>query len=557
MSTSGFDVLVIGAGLAGQMAALEAARRGRRVAILSKVQPFRSHSGIPEGGINLAFKTQDSWENQAWDIWNDGHFLSDWDALETVAKEGPEIVLNEFRACLDKDERGEVMAYDFAGTPRAVKAGKNTGLNFIRGLYNELLKQGVRIFPDRVVTSLVVDSGECLGATAFNVLDGQLEGYIAPNILLCSGGFGYLYQNTAHTSQMTGDGQALAYQAGAVLKDMEFVRFHHTILYGSHFAITEGAFRKGMHLYNKNGERFIGKYDPDPLMEGIETFYLKRYMQLELDAGMGVEDQYFLADFTHLSEDYVNTELPRTRRGCLIATGADLLRDRLPVVPGVFMTIGGIATDMDGKTNVNGLFAAGECACTGAHGADWRVGNTLLAALVFGRRAGIAASTDGREVSDKKVTESVQAETKRLSGIASRPENEPYHLVCGDLRRTMSKDVAVVRDHKRLRRTLGAIEALKKRYENASLWDPGLQFNEQLVEFLGLGNMLVLGESVAVAALAREESRGAHWRSDFQGRDDNKWLCHSLIQQSANGPLLSHVPVKLGKFKPEEKVIIR
>jgi succinate dehydrogenase/fumarate reductase flavoprotein subunit len=312
-----------------------------------------------------------------------------------------------------------------------------------------------------------------------------------------------------------------------------------------------------MHLYNKNSERFIGKYDPDPLMEGIETFYLKRYMQLELDAGMGVEGQYLLADFTHLSEDYVNTELPRTRRGCLVAMGLDLLRDRLPVVPGVFMTIGGIATDMDGKTNVEGLFAAGECACTGAHGADWRVGNTLLAALVFGKRAGIAAATGQKRTGERKVADCVDTEMKRLRGIAARPEGEPYHLVCGDLRRTMSKDATVVKDRGRLEHALRTIGALKKRYEKASLWDTGLQFNEQLVEFLGLGNMLILGEAVARAALAREESRGAHWRRDFQERDDKNWLCHSLLQHSSEGTVLRHVPVKLGKFKPEEKVIIR
>jgi succinate dehydrogenase / fumarate reductase flavoprotein subunit len=555
MKIFSYDILVIGAGVAGQMAALEAGRRGRRVAILSKVQPFRTHSIVPEGGINVALKAGDSWRQQADDIWNDGHFLSDWDALEAVTKEGPQIVVSEFREHLDKDERGEIQAYDFAGTPRAAKAGKNTGLNFVRGLYTELLKHHVQIFPDRVLTSLVVDSGECVGVTVFDVSTGEVEGYSAPSVILCSGGFGYLYQNTAHTSHMTGDGQALAYQAGVALKDMEFVRFHHTILYGSNYAITEGAFRKGMHLYNKNSERFMSKYDP--LREETETYYLKRYMQLELDAGMGIENKYFFADFTHLKEEYVNAELPRTRRGCLEALGLDLLRDRLPVVPGVFMTIGGIATDVDGKTSVKGLYAAGECACAGAHGADWRVGNTLLVALVFGKRAGISASTDQRKVSDRKVTESVQNETKRLRAIASRPESEPYHLVRGDLRRSMSENATVVRDRERLERALETNQGLKRRYEKASLWDPGLQFNQQLVEFLELGNMLILGEAVSHAALARKESRGAHWRSDFPERDDRNWLCHSIQQHTADGPKLTHAPVQLGDFKPKEQVIIR
>ncbi len=555
MNINSYDVLVVGAGLAGQMAALEAAKRGKRVAILAKSQPFKSHSGIATGGLNLALSGGNDWQRQAEDIWNDGHFLSDWDAVEAVCKEGPEIVFNEFLDLLEKDDRGEVVVHDLAGTSRAVRAGKSTGLNLLRVLYTALAQRNVMIFTDRFVTFLVVEDGECTGLTAFNLLTGDLEGYAASSVILCTGGFGYLYQHTTHSSEMTGDGQALAYQAGVPLKDMEFVRFHHNVLYGTNLAITEGAFRKGMHLYNKENERFIAKYDSK--MENAETFYLRRYVQLELDAGMAVEGKYFYADFSHLGEDYINRELPRTRRECLHVLGLDMVRDRLPVVPGVYVTLGGIATDVYGRTSLPGLYAAGECACPGIHGADWRIGNTLLAALVFGRRAAAVASNDRIKPGDRGITGAVQNETERLSKVASRGKGDHYYLLCGLLRRTMSQDVAGVRNRERLEGALEAIRDLKQRYETAIFWDHSLQFNHQLVGHLGLGNMLPLAEAVVNAALAREESRGAHWRSDFSERDDKGWLCHSLLYYNPGGPKLTQVPVKLGDFKVRDTVIIR
>jgi succinate dehydrogenase / fumarate reductase flavoprotein subunit len=357
---------------------------------------------------------------------------------------------------------------------------------------------------------------------------------------------------------MTGDGQALAYQIGAPLKDMEFVRFHHFVIYGSHTTITEGAFRKGCQLYNKDNERFFKKYEPE-LMEGAETFYLKRYIQLEIDAGRGVEDKYVWADFRHLGEEVIDQKLPRTRRDCLNASNLDIVHDRIPVAPGVFATLGGIATDAHGRSALTGLYAAGECACTGFHGADWRLGNTLLAAVVFGKRAGAAAAGDGQKDGRgaRVIEEALQNEGAHLNEIVSRRDGEPYHLLRGRLRRTMSRQVGTVRDRAGLQGALETIRELRRRYSKAALWDHGVQFGQQLAEFLGLGNMLLLAEAVTHAALAREESRGAHWREDFPQRDDKSWLRHSLQSYTDEGPRLSYVPVKLGDFKPQDEVIIR
>lgn len=582
MNASHSDVIVVGAGIAGLLAALQAARRGKRVVILSKVQPFLTHSRIPEGGVNASLKTRrvfrvrpdapttldlgtqdDDWRRQAEDVWNDGFFLSDWDALETACKEGPEIIQKEFSDLLDKDESGEVLAYDHAGTSRSLKAGANTGLNFVRKLCAVLAEYNVQILSDRFVTSLVVDSGECQGVTAFNLGSGEVEGYAASRVILCTGGFGYLYENTLHDSSMTGDGQALAYQAGVPLKDMEFVRFHHFVLYGSHFAITEGAFRKGCELYNKDHERFLKKYDPN-LMEGSEAFYLKRYIQQEINAGKAVDGKHVWAKFSHLGEDRINQLLPRTRKGCMNALNLDPVHDLLPIAPGVFATLGGVASDIHGRTDLDGLYAAGECACPGFHGADWRLGNTLLAAVVFGTKAGIAAAEDSehgssrsRADSDHAVSRTVQNEEKRLTEVVSRREGDAHEILRGTLRRTMTQDVGVSRDRLSLERALKTIGDLKVRYRRATLSDQGMQFNRQLVDYLGLGHMLLLGEAIASAALARTESRGAHWRTDFPERDDGSWLCHSHQCMTQVGMELAHIPVQLGEFKPRGEVLIR
>jgi succinate dehydrogenase / fumarate reductase flavoprotein subunit len=537
------------------MAALEAARRGKSVVIVSKVQPFVTHSVNPEAGVNVCLGGADNWRQQAEDVWNDGHFLSDWDAVEVVCKEGPEIILREFGDLLNRDEQGEVVAYDFAGTARAVKAGGHTGLNFLRRLYAKVSELEIPVLTDRVVTSLVVKDKQCVGIVAFNVLSGQVEGYAAPSVALCMGGFGHVYQNTVHSSHMTGDGQAVAFRAGVPLKDMEFVRFNQTVIYGTNFAITEGAFLRGMRLFNKHNERFMEKYDPR--MEAIDLFHLKRYMQFELDAGLGVEGRYFFADFRHLSEDYINKELPMTRRKCLLALGLDIVCDRVPVAPGVYITLGGVETDACARTMLPGLYAAGECACPGVHGADWKIGNTVLAALAFGSRAGVSAAQERRKVTESVVSEFVHSEITRLDQIASRAEGEPYHLLVGGLRQTMSKDVAIVRAGTRLENALGGIGSLKRRYKEATLWDQGLPFNQQLVGYLELGSMLDVAEAVTSAALAREESRGTHWRSDFPERDDKKWLCHSLQYYTPNGPRIEHPPVRMGAFTLKESVILR
>jgi len=272
-----------------------------------------------------------------------------------------------------------------------------------------------------------------------------------------------------------------------------------------------------------------------------------------------VEDKYVWADFRHLGEEVINQKVPRTRKDCLNALNLDIVRDRIPVAPGVFATLGGIATDPHGRTSLGGLYAAGECACPGFHGADWRLGNTLLAAVVFGKGAGVAAGDDGRRGEDNTAVfeKALQNEAARLDAIVSRRDGEPYHVLRGRLRRAMSERVGTVRDRARLQEALEVVRDLQTRYKKAIVWDHSIQFGQQLTEYLGLGNMLLLGEAVIQSALAREESRGAHWRKDFPERDDRNWLRHSVQSYTPEGPSLSYAPVKLGEFKVKQEVLIR
>jgi succinate dehydrogenase / fumarate reductase flavoprotein subunit len=557
MSHHSLDVLVVGSGLAGEIVALEAARAGRTVGLLSRTPPYRSHSSIASGGINLSLQAADSWRAHADDIWNDGHFLSDWEPVEHLTREGPALVLEELGDLLDRGPDGQIAFYQFGGTHRAARAGRNIGLRFVRRLYTRLVERGVQFLPDRVVTSLVVEDGACHGLTALNVMTGELEAFSAPRVVLCTGGFGHVFQHTVHGSAMTGDGQALALRANAPLCDMEFVRFAESVVHGAACVITEMPGQKGMHLHNAAGDRFVGNYDP--LLEKTQPFYLKRYMQLELDAGRGVEGKYFMADFTHLGEGCVAHELPRSRRAVLLATGLDMAHDRIPVVPGAFVTLGGIATDIDGRTRIDGLYAAGECACTGVHGADWRAGNTTLAALVFGHRAGVAAGAAGelRRTSSAAIRTAHANEAARLDAIGSRRAGEPHHVLAGKLRRLMANDVGVVRTRDRLSRAIERIRELETAYASSIVWDPTPQFNEPLVDHLALGNMLAVAKAVATAALAREESRGCHYRPDFPERDDARWQRHSLVELAGGELVLSHAPVAAGSLCPARTVIIR
>jgi succinate dehydrogenase / fumarate reductase flavoprotein subunit len=365
-------------------------------------------------------------------------------------------------------------------------------------------------------------------------------------VVLAGGGLGDLYLHNSNSRFSTGDAIAVAYREGASLLDMEFQRMHHLILYGTSYAITEGAFGKGLYLFNRAGERFLKRYAPETMEASTPTNLLKRYVQMEIDRGGGIEGKFLLGDFTHLGEAVVQTEIPRTRLGCLQAMGLDIARERFPVVAGHFNTIGGVSVDENGATSIRGLFAAGECAGAGVHGADWRVGNSLLEAVVFGRRSGTAAVEFGRENGVSSLGEEVRVrERDRLQALMDRDGPERVHLLRHELKRAMTAGLGVIRSEKGMARAISGIRSLKDRAGNLRVEDKGKEGNGELVSALELQNLLDLGEVIAAAALARRESRGAHYRSDFPERDDGQWLKHSLVAKGEDAPRLAYRPVRV------------
>lgn len=545
------DVIVVGGGIAGLTAALTASRMGASVKILSKTHPFQSHSTQPVGGVNLAVGREDSWQAHLADLVKDGDGFSDRETAEILCREGPAVFAEEFSSLFAREgEPFKVLEEaSLVGTPRLCIVGEGlanlVGLSLTRKLYREVSLRGIPILCDRFLLSLASVEGRASGGAALNFYSGEIEFHPASAVILAGGGLGDLYLHNSNSRFSTGDAIAIAYREGVSLLDMEFQRMHHLILYGTSYAITEGAFGKGLHLLNRDGERFLTRYAPDTMESATSTHLLKRYVQMEIDRGGGVEGKFLLGDFTHLGEAVVQKEIPRTRLGCLQALGLDIARERFPVVAGHFNTIGGVSVDENGATSIPGLFAAGECAGAGVHGADWRVGNSLLEAVVFGRRTGMAAEAFARENRVSSVGEEVcLRERHRLQALMDRDGPERVHLLRHELKRAMTEGVGVIRTQKGMSQAISRIRSLRRRAGSLRIEDKGREGNGELMSALELENLLDVGGVIAAAALARRESRGAHYRSDCPDRDDRQWLRHSLAVKREDVPELTYRPVR-------------
>ncbi len=547
------DILIVGAGLAGMRAAL-AAPSHLDVAILSKVHPVRSHSVAAQGGINAALGENDSWEAHAFDTTKGGLYLGDQDAIEAMCREGPGDILELERmgVIFSRDERGRIAQRPFggAGFPRTCYAADRTGHAILHAMYEQLMKRRIGVYEEWYVTLLIVEEGICRGVVAWDLVRGGLHAIGAKAVILATGGSGRVFLTSTNAVINTGDGMVLAYLAGAPLEDMEFVQFHPTTLKDTGILITEGARGEGGHLLNTLGERFMTRYAPEQ-MELAARSTVSLAIGREIAEGRGVEECVLL-DLRHLGRARILERLPQIRELAVEFAGVDPIETPIPVRPGAHYQMGGVRTNQWGETEVAGLYAAGECACVSVHGANRLGGNSLLETIVFGRRAGQRAGDYVSRIAPRGLTDvALRAEEAGIRRLMASTGGERAWEIRDELGKVMSQNLGIFRTEKSTRQALQIIQDLKVRASRVWLQDHGKIFNTDLIQALELRSLVEIAETIVAGALAREESRGAHYRSDFPRRDDQNWLKHTLAYWTPDGPSLRYAPVTITRFSPK------
>jgi len=551
------DIVIVGAGLAGLRAAIEAKQKSADVAVLSKLHPVRSHSDQAQGGINASLGEDDSWEKHTFDTVKGSDYLADQDAVEIMCKDAPRAIieLEHWGTLFNRTESGRLAQRPFggAGFPRTCFAADKTGHVLQTTIYEQIRKNDVQIYEEWFATALVVEDNVCKGLTALDILTGEVYAVQAKAIILATGGAGQVYSKTTNSLTTTGDGIAMAYNAGLPIEDMEFVQFHPTTLYDSNILISEGARSEGGYLVNALGERFMKKYAPDK-MELAPRDIVSRSIETEIREGRGFEGSYMHLDLRHLGEAKINERLPTIRELAIYFAGVDPVKEPIPIQPAQHYTMGGVPTNLNSATSVKGLYAAGECACVSVHGANRLGGNSLLETVVFGKRAGAKAAEHVKEVSVVTFPETaLKEEQKRIEALLNRKDGEKASEIKKALGTTMFDKVGIFRHKRELEIAKRNVATLQRQFQNVCIMDSSRKFNTSLIETLEVGFALDLAEVVIAGALARKESRGAHYRIDYPKRDDAKWLKHTLAVRTAEGPKLSYKPATITRFQPEAR----
>jgi succinate dehydrogenase / fumarate reductase flavoprotein subunit len=554
------DVLVVGAGCAGMRAAIEAFDTGADVALLSKIHPTRSHSGAAEGGINAALgnASEDDPETHAFDTVKGSDYLGDQDAIQILCDEAPGDVyqLEHWGAVFSRTEDGRIAQRPFgaAGAPRTAYAADITGHVLVHVLYEQVMKRDIPTYEEFFAWRLVENDGRCQGVICWDLLAGGLKTIGAKTIILATGGAGRLYVGTTNAYSCTGDGMALALRMGVALKDMEMMQFHPTTLSPTGVLITEGTRGEGAYLLNANGDRFLERYAPNA-MELASRDVISRAEQTEIDEGRGVDGNVML-DLRHLGAEKILERLHGTRELSMTFAGVDPIYEPIPVRPGAHYHMGGIDTDVWGRTTMEGLYAAGECACVSVHGANRLGGNALMETITFGKRAGRHAADWALANTVVEVPQSAEADAERdLQALLDRSEGERPWQIRDELAQTMHENFGVFRREEQMLRQGEIVAGLQERYERVVVDDKGEIFNNDLTQALELGFLLDLADSMVVAGIARKESRGAHSRPyDYPERDDENFLRHTLVTRGADGRLRLHWhPVTMTKWQPQER----
>jgi succinate dehydrogenase / fumarate reductase flavoprotein subunit len=553
------DVLIVGAGCAGMRAAIEAHDAGADVALLSKIHPVRSHSGAAEGGINAALgnASEDDPETHAYDTVKGSDYLGDQDAIEILCNEAPDDVyqLENWGAVFSRTEDGRIAQRPFgaAGAPRTAYAADITGHVLVHVLYEQVMKREIPAYEEYFAWRLVLNDDRCQGVIAWDLLNGGLKSIGAKTIILATGGAGRLYVGTTNAYACTGDGMAHALRVGVPLKDMEMMQFHPTTLAPTGVLITEGCRGEGAYLLNADGERFLKRYAPNA-MELASRDVISRAEQTEIDEGRGVDGNVLL-DLRHLGADRILERLHGTRELSMTFAGVDPIYEPIPVRPGSHYHMGGVDTDVWGQTALEGLYAAGECACVSVHGANRLGGNALMETITYGKRAGRHAAEWALSHTTVEVPPSTETDAEReLRALLDRDEGERPWSIRDELAQTMHENFGVFRREDQMRRQGEIVASLRERYERVVVEDKGDVFNNDLTQALELGFLLELADCMAVCGLARKESRGAHARPyDYPDRDDENYLKHTLVSVRDGRLELEWKPVTMTKWQPQER----
>ena len=560
------DVLIVGGGLAGLRAAVAAQAAGADVAVLSKVYPIRSHSGAAQGGVNAALGNHpeghdDTWERHAFDTIKGADYLADQPRAEILAREAPERVLEmeHWGTYFSRFPDGRIAQRPFggAGFPRTCYAADRTGHQMLHTLYQQSLKRQIPFYDEWLLTRLTVWDGRVVGAVALHLPSGELRGFRAGAVVVAGGGHGRIYAKSTNSYINVGSATAAVFRAGVPLEDMEFVQFHPTTLYGTNILITEGVRGEGGTLLNADGERFMERYAPDA-MELAPRDIVARAIQTEVDEGRGFEEGYVQLDVRHLGEDIIKERLPGIRQIAMDFAGVDPVETPIPVQPGQHYSMGGLACDENGETDVVGLFVVGECSCISVHGANRLGGNSLLETIVFGRRAGEHAAHVAADRPDSDVESTLKGvlddQEAAIEGLKNRTSGERQIRIRREMQDVMTAYVGVFRNEDGLAGAVERLAELKERYRSVTLDNDNLAFNYDLVDTLELGGMLELAQVTALTALKRAECRGSHWRTDHLGRDDERWLRHSLARYNPAGqPEVDYKDVIITNYPPQER----
>lgn len=561
------DMLIVGGGGAGLRAAIAAAEVSSRldVAVVSKVYPMRSHTVSAEGGTAAVLREYDNLDLHAFDTIRGSDYLADQDAVELFVQKAPEEVIRlEHWGCpwsREPDGRISMRAFGGMSVKRTVFAADKTGFHMLHALFQTSLKYGsVKRYDEWFVTSLLVEDGVCSGVTALDLRSGCIYAILARSVLLCTGGCGRIFPFTTNGSIKTGDGMALAYRAGAPLKDMEFVQYHPTGLPGTGILITEASRGEGGYLVNKEGERFLQRYIPAKMELGPRDI-LSRAIISEIEAGRafeGPDGHYVHLDLRHLGEALIDEKLPFVRELSVKYVGIDPVYEPIPVRPVAHYMMGGVSTDRSGRTPLAGLYAAGEVACVTINGANRLGSNSLSECLVFGAQSGEAAAHDAlerRNLAANPLALLAEEEQRRIDRNFLKKEKgkERVSQLRQEMNRAMETGCGVYRTREGLQETCNELQALKERFSQVSIEDRSGVFNTDLTAALELEFMLDIALSIATSALAREESRGAQARRDFPERNDEKFLHHALVRATPQGPSLEKQPVTITRWQPQER----